>query len=108
MTGDEADVSSSSAWLDAHVARAPEALRARVQSYAGAAPPGETTAESLAIAGQAALDYVLAHPGDRSVALDLLAADALVTLALLAEAQHQPGHLGAFAAGLLQSHLPRS
>lgn len=45
---------------------------------------------------------MLARAGDRSVALDLLAADALVTLALLAQAQQAPERLGTFAAGLLR------
>jgi hypothetical protein len=45
---------------------------------------------------------VVAHPGDRSVALDLLAADALITLALLAEAQRHPERLGEFATGLIR------
>ena len=50
-----------------------------------------------------ALDQVLAHPGDRSVALDLLAADALVTLALLAQAQRAPERLSEFAGSILNS-----
>jgi hypothetical protein len=58
--------------------------------------------DSLAAAGRRALDRVLDHPGDRSVALDLLAADALVTLALLAQAQTSPEQLGAFAAAVLR------
>jgi hypothetical protein len=37
------------------------------------------------------------------VALDLLAADALITLALLAEAERRPEHLGEFAAGLVRA-----
>lgn len=45
---------------------------------------------------------MLARAGDRSVALDLLAADALVTLALLAQAQQAPERLGTFAAALLR------
>ena len=49
---------------------------------------------------------VLAHPGDRSVALDLLAADALITLALLAQADRPPGELAAFATSLLQADRP--
>jgi len=56
----------------------------------------------LAAAGRRALDQVVTHPGDRSVALDLLAADALITLALLAEAQRRPERLGEFAAGLIR------
>jgi hypothetical protein len=62
--------------------------------------------DALARAAQQALGEVLTHPGDRSVALDLLAADALVTLALLAQAQQAPGRLGAFASGLLRDVSP--
>jgi hypothetical protein len=49
---------------------------------------------------------VLARAGDRSVALDLLAADALVTLALLAQAQQEPERLDAFAAAVLRDMTP--
>ncbi len=56
----------------------------------------------LATAGRRALEQVVTHPGDRSVALDLLAADALITLALLAEAQRRPERLDEFAAGLIR------
>ena len=66
-------------------------------------PEHPPLAESLARAGRRALDEVAAHQGDRTVALDLLAADALITLALLAQAEHQPEHLGAFAAGLVRA-----
>lgn len=57
--------------------------------------------ERLGAAARAALDAVLARPGDRSVALDLLAADALVTLALKAQAARDPGQLEQFAGALL-------
>ncbi len=64
-------------------------------------------AESLAAAGRRALAGVVASPAaDRSVALDLLAADALITLALLAEAERRPDRLGEFAAGLVRSAPP--
>lgn len=53
--------------------------------------------EALAMAGLAALRHTIASPGDRSVALDLLAADALVTLALAAQAEADPSGLAAFA-----------
>jgi hypothetical protein len=46
---------------------------------------------------------VLAHAGDRRVALDLLAADGLITLALLAQAERSPQHLREFAASLLDA-----
>jgi hypothetical protein len=60
-------------------------------------------ADVLARAGRHALQHVVAHPeGDRSIALDLLAADALITLALLAQAQAAPGVLEEFASSLLR------
>ncbi len=106
MTGGGPAPSMVGAWLDRHSAAAPEALRARVRHYA--APVGERSdvAAALAAAGDAALESVLGHPGGRSVALDLLAADALVTLGLLAQAESAPERLGAFAEGLLRMHLP--
>ncbi|MBA3893838.1 MAG: hypothetical protein H0X69_09100 [Gemmatimonadales bacterium] len=67
----------------------------------------EPTPDALARSGRQALDRVLAHGGDRSIALDLLAADALVTLALLARAQVSPETLGGFAAGVLRDVSPR-
>lgn len=76
-----------------------------MEQYARAAS-GPTLARSLAAAGQAALDRVVAHPGDRSVALDLLAADALITLALLAQAEAAPERLEEFASSVLR--IPRS
>jgi hypothetical protein len=57
----------------------------------------------LARAGRAALRRVAAEPdGGRAIALDLLAADALITLALLAQSQRAPEHLEEFAGWLLQ------
>jgi hypothetical protein len=91
-------------WLDRHTSQAPAALRARVRHHALAA--GATSPAALAAAGRHALDRVVDHPGDRSVALDLLAADALVTLALLAQAQTAPERLGEFATTVL--HAGRS
>jgi hypothetical protein len=82
---------------------APEALRERVLSHAGSELPSP---EALATSARRALGRVLDREGDRSVALDLLAADALVTLALLAQAQQAPGRLGAFAAAVLRGVSP--
>jgi hypothetical protein len=45
---------------------------------------------------------VARHPGDRSAALDLLAADALITLALLAQAERDPASLHQFASSLVR------
>jgi hypothetical protein len=92
-------------WLDRHITQAPPALRERVEQYALAAS-GPTLAVALATAGQAALDRVLSRSGDRSAALDLLAADALITLALLAQAESAPERLEEFATLVLQT--PRS
>jgi hypothetical protein len=93
------------AWLGQRTANAPPALRARVWQHAGATAEGSLPVRLVA-AGRAALDQVVAHAGDRSVALDLLAADALITLALLAQAEGAPEQLGAFAATLLQDDRP--
>jgi hypothetical protein len=93
-------------WVDQHTVEAPTALRTRVRDYALAARPAEPLPAALALAGREALDRVVAHPGDRSVALDLLAADALITLALLAQAEHAPDQLGAFATSILQAVRP--
>jgi hypothetical protein len=89
-------------WLDRHTRKAPKALADCVRRHVAAVEPGGFEAETLARAGRHALRFVAAHPeGDRSIALDLLAADALITLALLAQSQAAPGSLEAFASSLL-------
>jgi hypothetical protein len=93
-------------WLERHTASAPLPLRARVLDHALAAPGADKLPAVLARAGREALEQVVQHPGDRSVALDLLAADALITLALLAQAQDAPAELGAFAASILADVRP--
>jgi len=108
MSGPEPVPSSLGAWLEEHTAEAPTALRQRVIEYSTSVPPGSSIARSLARAADAALDRVLQHAGDRSAALDLLAADALITLALLAQAEQAPDELAAFADDILQAHRPGS
>jgi hypothetical protein len=93
-------------WLDRHTSQAPAALRARVTEYALAASSGGTRADTLAAAGHSALNRVLSHSGDRSAALDLLAADALITLALQAQAQEEPERLEEFATAVLRITRP--
>jgi hypothetical protein len=93
-------------WVERHTSEAPDALRTRVQQHVARAEAIRTVPDALARAAQEALGQVLLHPGDRSVALDLLAADALITLALLAQAQRAPDRLGEFAASILQSVRP--
>lgn len=84
------------AWVERRTAGAPAALHARVRQWLRAAPE-DPWPERLARAAGAALDRVIAGSGDRAVALDLLAADALVTLALEAQADEDPARLEAFA-----------
>lgn len=88
-------------WLGTRTSRAPAALRARVLEHAAAVTEGDTTADHLAVAAERVLAIVEEHPGDRSIALDLLAGDALITLALLAQAESAPELLGKFAEDLL-------
>jgi hypothetical protein len=95
-------------WLDQHTSQAPAALLARVREHADASGTDAPLPVALAAAGRHALDRVVDHPGDRSVALDLLAADALVTLALLAQAQTAPERLGEFATSVLDAGSPRA
>lgn len=84
-------------WLASHTAGAPDSLCERVLAWAALTDPGQPIPERLSGAGHAALEAVLHSGQDRSVALDLLAADALVTLAFLAQAEGDPGRLQAFA-----------
>jgi hypothetical protein len=89
-------------WVDRHTVAAPPALRVRVRQYLSTSDR-EPLPHQLAVAADSALARVLSHPGDRSVALDLLAADALITLALLAQAQTAPDQLEEFAISVLRS-----
>jgi hypothetical protein len=94
---------SREAWLVERTAHGPEALRERVLEHAAAVQEGDSTAEQLALAAERVLAIVEEHPGDRGIALDLLAADALITLALLAQTESAPEALGRFAEGLLSA-----
>lgn len=85
------------AWSASRTAGSPEALRGRVMEWLAELEGGAGGADGLARAGMTALNAATGHSGDRSVALDLLAADALVTLALLHQAEHDPAGLEAFA-----------
>lgn len=94
-------------WLAEHTGTAPPLLRARLLAYAGPLVAAAEPAQALAGAGWAALDQVTERPGDRSVALDLLAADGLITLALLWCAEHHPERLAALARSLTEPAAPR-
>ena len=85
-------------WLASKTMRAPPALRERVTQLARRhSSAGRPLADQLAAAAEEALEQVVAHPGDRSVALELLSADALITLALLSRAEENPEGLAEFA-----------
>lgn len=101
MSTDRVAPASALAWAERQCQAAPEALRARVLEFVRLQPPAADPTRLLAAAGLNALRRVTSHPGDRSVALDLLSADALITLALLAQAQTAPERLGEFGSELL-------
>lgn len=92
-------------WLEQRTGDAPPVLRDRVRQWAGdSTGEADNIAEGLAEAGRRALAHVVSDgTAGRQVALDLLAADALVTLALLAQAEQDPSRLAGFAEGLLRA-----
>ena len=82
-------MSDVAGWLEVQCEGAPAPLRERAEHYFRAS--NGRLPERLAAAARSALNAVVGKPGDRSVALDLLAADALVTLALKAQAETEGG-----------------
>ena len=88
-------------WVAGRIQGAPRALLKRVEHWLASSGTTEP-AERCAVAGRAALAHSLAGSSDRSSAGDVLAADALVTLALLAVADRQPARLAEFARELRQ------
>jgi hypothetical protein len=90
-------------WFAEHSAGAPAPLQQRAARYLTQQGDSELSTRLGGAAGDA-LASVLAHRGDRSVALDLLAADALLTLALKARALEDPAGLARFAAELRRRH----
>lgn len=93
-------------WLEARGSAAPAALRERMRDAVAAASPdpraGDAVPQALADAGIECLRTVLRAGQDRAVAIDLLAADALLTGACEAAAERGPAALAA----LLQAHGP--
>ena len=93
-------------WLDRHTRAAPVVLRDCVRQHVKAVSPDGSDADVLARAARHALARVTTAPeGGRAIALDLLAADALITLALLAQSQVAPDRLEDFAAWLLEEPI---
>jgi len=84
------------AWLDARRPAPPPTLRAHLGRRAQDRP--DALPDHLADAGRVLLARVLARPeAGRELALDLLAADALVTYAFEAQAERDAGGLVALA-----------
>lgn len=97
-------MTENGAWVADRVRGAPVELRQQVLRDAKANPETDPLPEALAGAGWSALGRALARPSERAVALDLLTADALITLALLAQAEQRPEDLGPFAERLVAIH----
>jgi hypothetical protein len=90
-------------WLAASAEDAPLDLVARAAQWLTRVPAIGAASDQLAEAGRAALEAATLAPAGRPAAADLLAADALVTLALEARAAEDPAGLGSFAARVRRS-----
>jgi hypothetical protein len=101
VSADSGNSETLERWLSGKTAEGPSALRDRVLEHAAAVGDAASPPERIALAAERVLAIVEEHPGDRTIALDLLAADALITLALLAQAEIAPERLGEFAESLL-------
>lgn len=89
-------ISDDPGWFAARSAAAPELLRARAEAYF-LRTQEESGVARLEVAGARALEAAIDAGQNRAAALDLLAADALITLALLAQAEDEPARLGVLA-----------
>ncbi len=94
-------MSDVTGWFAARTAGAPPLLQERARHFLTGAEPNGTFASRLAAAAQRALDGLPLHDRTRAAALDLLTADSLLTLALLAQAEESPGALARFAEGIV-------
>lgn len=101
MTAESANSDTLDRWLAGKTSQGPSALRDRVLEHASAVGDAASPPDRIALAAERVLAIVEEHPGDRTIALDLLAADALITLALLAQTEIAPEQLGGFAESLL-------
>lgn len=90
---------ANAAWFAARTDGAPPRLRRRAAEFFERAAEGSLAAR-LSAASRAALDAAAADGVGRAAALDLLAADALITLALLACAEQDPSGLALAARDL--------
>lgn len=107
-------VTAVTEWLDRRRPAPPEALRRRIDDAVGSAaePAGDTRAVPghaavLAAAALDRLDRVIEAPSGRAAALDLLAADALLTYACEAAAEAGPASLDALIGVIGPARLAR-
>jgi hypothetical protein len=89
-------------WFDERTSGAPPRLVERARLYVGT---DDDSGAELAAAGAMALEGAISAGEGRDAALDLLAADALITMALLKCAERDPRSLGKHAAALRQQAL---
>jgi len=93
-------LNDSLGWFADRSEGAPGALRERAAAFLRQVEDQPEPSRRLARAAMDALAAALERPSARAAALDLLAADALLTLALLRHAETHPADLAAFAADL--------
>jgi hypothetical protein len=79
-------------WVESRLERVPASLRARMTEVLGAQSDGPVTAAALRAAAEGLLQDVVAR-GEKADPGDLLAADALVTLACEAASEFDPERL---------------
>ena len=92
-------------WLAARTEGAPTALRERVEAYLSATTGADGT-DHLMAASRVALAAASGAEAGRAVAIDLLTADALITLSLLYQSESEPAALAARARTIrLESRL---
>ncbi len=87
-------MSAARLWLAEHLAGAPPEL---LDAMSAAVPDEGAAPEALAAGAMSLFERVLRGSGGREDALSLLAADALLTHALEAQAELDPHGLAAFA-----------
>lgn len=90
-------MSKTASWLATRIADAPEALRERMLAALDSVNGAEEIHEHLGQAAALCLERAMAEPARRVSALDLLAADALLTHASEAAAEAGSNVLAGFA-----------
>jgi hypothetical protein len=97
-------MSEAVAWLSGQIAQAPPQLRERMIDQL---PDADSVARSLAEGARACLQRMLRDPAGTEAALELLAADGLLTHAAAAAAEQGAAALAEFCAALDASYFQR-